>query len=110
MHLSLIFSPYLDGSRPTACGQLQQPIASQDLISQTNFLLSYMYFQRTLVTEKELKKYKIKSDDKVFFCKLPDSLERRFWECAVTIMNDFSNHVILKFNEDRKTHASMSMS
>ena len=61
---------------------------------------SFKLLHRILVTNKELKKYKIKTDDKCFFCKLPDSLEHTFLECSV--MNDFSNYAILHFNEDNK--------
>ena len=67
---------------------------------------SFKLLHRILVTNKELKKYKIKTDDKCFFRKLPDSLEHTFLECSV--MNDFSNYAILPFNEDNKIHLNLS--
>ena len=38
-----------------------------------------------LVTNKELKKFKIKNDDLCDQCKTPDSLEHTFLQCPVNV-------------------------
>jgi hypothetical protein len=46
---------------------------------------SYKLLHRILVTNKELKRFKIRNDDICSQCKNPDSLEHTFLECPVNI-------------------------
>ena len=61
---------------------------------------SFKLLHRTLVTKKELKRYKIKPDDECFFCKGPDSLEHTFLVCSVA--EDFYYEMMIWFNNEQK--------
>ena len=45
----------------------------------------YKILRRILVTNKELKKFKISNDDLCDQCKTPDSLEHTFLQCPVNV-------------------------
>jgi len=67
----------------------------------------YKAFQRILVTNKELKLFKIKNDDKCFQCKDLDSLEHTFLECPMSVQ--FYQEILLWFNTLNNTHINLSV-
>jgi len=65
-------------------------------------------FHRILVTNKELKLFKIKNDDMCFRCKDLDSLEHIFMECPMNVQ--FYQEILLWFfNTLNNTHINLSV-
>ena len=67
----------------------------------------YEAFHRILVTNKELKLFKIRNDDLCFQCKNPDSLEHTFLECPMNIQ--FYQDILSWFNTLNNTHINLSV-
>ena len=67
----------------------------------------YKVFHRILVTNTELKLFKIGNDDLCFQCKNPDSLEHTFLGCPMSIQ--FYQEILLLFNTLKNTHISLSV-
>ena len=67
----------------------------------------YKAFHRILVTNKELKLFKIRNDDICFQCKNPDSLEHTFLECPMNIQ--FYQDILSWFNTLNNTHINLSV-
>ena len=67
----------------------------------------YKAFHRILVTNKELKLFKIRNDDICFQCKSPDSLEHTFLECPRNVQ--FYQEILLCFNTLNNIHINPSI-
>ena len=62
----------------------------------------YKAFHRILVTNKELKLFKIRNDHMCFQCKNPDSLEHTFLECPMNVQ--FYQDILARFNTLNNAH------
>ena len=67
----------------------------------------YKAFHRILVTNKELKLFKIRNDDVRFPCKSPDSLEHTFFECPRNV--PFYQEILSWFNTLNNNHINLSI-
>ena len=67
----------------------------------------YKAFHRILVTNKELKLFKIRNDDVCFQCKKPDSLEHTFLECPRNVQ--FYHEILSWFNTLNNIHINLSV-
>ena len=67
---------------------------------------AFKLFHRILVTNKELKRFKIRNDDACFQCQNADSLEHTFLECPVSIK--FYQEVLSWFNVSQNTQINLS--
>ena len=67
----------------------------------------YKAFHRILVTNNELKQFKMRNDDLCFQCKNPDSLEHTFLECPMSVQ--FYQEIISWFNTSNNTHINLSV-
>ena len=67
---------------------------------------SFKPLHRTLITKKELKRYKIKPDDECFVCKGPDSLEHTFLACSVA--EDVYYEMMIWFNNKQKSQFNIT--
>ena len=66
----------------------------------------YKILHRILVTNKELRKFKIRNDDLCDECKNPDSLEHTFLQCPVTVI--FYHEILSWFNVSHNTLINLS--
>ena len=66
----------------------------------------YKILRRILVTNKELKKFKISNDDLCDQCKTPDSLEHTFLQCPVNV--NFFHEILSSFNVSHNTLINLS--
>ena len=67
----------------------------------------YKAFHRILVTNKQLKLFKIRNDDVCFQCKSPDSLEHTFLECPRNVQ--FYQEILSWFNTLNNIHIKLSI-
>ena len=67
---------------------------------------AFKLFHRTLVTNKELKRSKIRNDDVCLWCQNADSLEHTFLECPVSIK--FYQKVLSWFNVSENKQINLS--
>ena len=67
----------------------------------------YKAFHRILVTNKELKLFKIRNDDIYSQCKNPDSLEHTFLECPMNFQ--FYHKILSWFNTFNDTRINLSV-
>ena len=66
----------------------------------------YKILHRLLVTNKELKKFKIRNDDLCDQCKTPDSLEHTFLQCPANVK--FYHEILSWFNVSHNTLINLS--
>ena len=66
----------------------------------------YKILHRILVTNRELKKFKIRNDDLCDQCKKPDSLEHTFLQCPVNVK--FYHDILSRFNVSHNTLINLS--
>ena len=66
----------------------------------------YKILPRILVTNKELKIFKIRNDDLCDRCKNPDSLEHTFLQCPVNVK--FYHEILSWFNVSHNTLTNLS--
>ena len=66
----------------------------------------YKILHRILVTNRELKKFKIRNDELCDQCKKPDSLEHTFLQCPVNVK--FYHDILSRFNVSHNTLINLS--
>ena len=64
-------------------------------------------FHKILVTNKELKLFKIKNDDMCFLCRDLDSLENTFLECSLNVQ--LNQEILLWLNTLNNTCKNVSL-
>ena len=66
----------------------------------------FKFIHRTIVTEKELRRFGIKDDDECLYCGDPDFIDHSFFHCHFPKM--FITNLIQWFNDSNNSHFSPS--